>query len=170
MAIAYVPVVNEFFHFAVCVDLQEKRFVGIHTEPCNRVYLRAISDSLSLEKLKSLTKLSPTKSWNKGDFRNEDRSPYKYKFSSFKLLPNPEPDSFEDKLKKLLDLLETDQQGVTNLIEKAEANVTVAMNFHNGNGMLGGMSINPESIKRMGKLNLSIDFDLYADGNKFLQD
>lgn len=43
----------------------------------------------------------------------------------------------------------------------------VASSFHNGNTMLGGHHLDKDIIKRMAALNLEIDFDLYADGNKF---
>ncbi len=81
--------------------------------------------------------------------------------------PTPGPDEFEDKLKKLLDFLETDKVGVKNLVKKAEGYIQVAMEFHNGNSMLGGAGISKESIKRMAALNLEINFDLYVSGKTY---
>jgi len=41
------------------------------------------------------------------------------------------------------------------------------MFVRNGNTMLGGVYLNQPIIQRLTALNLSIDFDLYAEGNFF---
>lgn len=165
IGIVYIPIEGEYFHFAVYVDLKKSEVTGVGTESWNRVYFRATSEEHSFQELQAMTTLEPTDFWNKGDLRSNGKT--SYSFSSFKLLPNPEPDEFEDKLRKLLDVIETDSKGIQKLVETADVGIIVAMNFHNGNGMLGGMYIDEESIKRISRLNLSIDFDLYADGNNF---
>jgi Domain of unknown function (DUF4279) len=73
----------------------------------------------------------------------------------------------EDKMKNLLDFLETDKVGVKNLVKKAEGYIQVAMEFHNGNSMLGGPNISKESVRRMAALNIDIDFDLYVSGKTY---
>ena len=93
-----------------------------------------------------------------------------YRFSSLGIEPNPEPDEFEDKLAKLLDLLETDKEGIKRLVDKANGGISVAMTFHDGNGMFGGPHLDRQTVKRLGDLNLSVDFDLYADGNSFKEE
>jgi hypothetical protein len=77
------------------------------------------------------------------------------------------PDEFEDKLKKLLDHLEQDKDGIKRLVDNANGYIQVAMEIHNGNGMIGGPNIDIIHIKRMAVLGLSINFDLYVGGNKF---
>ncbi len=111
-----------------------------------------------------MTTVKPTGGWDKGDKWN-DKTFRKYTAVHFE--PNPEPDEFEDKLRKLLDYLEQDKEGILSLVEKAEGHIQVAMEFHNGNTMLGGPYISKENIKRMSSLNLEIDFDLYANGKFF---
>lgn len=165
IAIVYIPIVDEHFHFAIYIDIVKKQFISIGTESWNRVYFRVTSKELSLQQIQSYTILKPTESWSKGDLRKNGKS--SYNFSAYHLLPNPEPDEFKDKLEKLLSVLEKDTSGIKNLVKNASAGITVAINFHNGNGMLGGIFINEKIIKRMSKLNLCIDFDLYADGNSF---
>jgi hypothetical protein len=81
--------------------------------------------------------------------------------------PNPEPDEFEDKLRSLLVFLQQDIEGVKLLVEKAGGYIQVAMEFHNGNTMLGGPHISPDLVKQMSLLNLGVDFDLYVGGNSF---
>ncbi|MFO0331262.1 MAG: DUF4279 domain-containing protein, partial [Bacteroidota bacterium] len=77
---------------------------------------------------------------------------------------------FEDKLVKLLDLLETDKEGIKRLVDKADGRISVAKTFHDGNGMFGGPHLDRKTVKRLADLNLSVDFDLYADGNSFKED
>ncbi|AMM50165.1 hypothetical protein TH61_01845 [Rufibacter sp. DG15C] len=165
LAIVYIPVDGEYFHFAVNVDLKEKCVTNVEMESFNRVRFKATSEQFTLDELKAFTTLSPTQGWSKGDLSKSGNVPYK--FSSIEFMPNPEPDEFEDKLRNLLDFLEQDKDGVGALVERANGWISVAMDFHNGNGMLGGMNIDSTSIKRMEMLNLSIDFDLYASGNAF---
>lgn len=154
-AIVYYPVKGEKFYLAVYLDtIPEVTVRHVYTESYNSVYFSAVSDSLNFEQLSQITKLKATKGWNKGDKRN---SGY-WSFSKFIFEPNPEPDEFEDKLKKLLDILESDKEGITQLAEKSDVCIQVAQEFHNGNTMLGGSYINKESIKRIANLNLPIAF------------
>ncbi len=163
--IAYLPVVDERFYFAVYINTTNKEVIGVGTEAYHRVYFRATSENLSVDELKAMTNLKPTEFWNKGDLRKNGKS--NHKFSNFKILPNPEPDEFEDKLKKLLDFLEQDKDGVKRLVDKANGYIQVAMDIHNVNGMIGGHSIDTDNIRRMNDLKLSINFDLYGGGNRF---
>jgi hypothetical protein len=113
-----------------------------------------------------MTKLKPTSGWNKGDARKSGKA--FYNFTALHFEPNPEPDEFEDKLKKLLDFLESDIGGVTALADKVSVQIQVATIFHNGNTMLGGHHLDKDIIKRLAALNLEVDFDLYAEGNMFI--
>ncbi|WP_431293969.1 DUF4279 domain-containing protein [Pedobacter sp. P26] len=163
--IAYLPVIDERFYFAVYIDEDSGKLINIGTEPDHRVYFLATSENFSETELKAMCSLSVDESWNIGDLKKNGRSAYN--FSALKIMPNIEPDEFEDKLDKLLTYLETDKKGVSELVEKAEGYIQVAMDIHNGNGMIGGPSIKRESIARMHNLGLSIDFDLYVSGNSF---
>ena len=167
--VAYVPVKDESFYFALYFDNKESlKIIGIGTEPYNSVYFRATSDKLNVNELKSLTTLKATKYWTKGDKKKYGVG--FYNFSSLEIEPNPEPDEFEDKLKKLLDTLEKDRDGVKKLADMASAYIQVNMRFHNGNKMLGGPHLDKKTIGRLSELNLTVDFDLYADGNFFKEE
>lgn len=165
LIIAYLPVLDEKFYFAVYIDTTTNEVTGVGTEAYHRVYFRATSEILSADILKAMTRLTPTEFWNKGDLRTSGKS--YHTFSNLTFLPNPEPDEFEDKLKKLLDFLEQDKNGIRQLSEKANGHIQVAMNIHNGNGMIGGPNIDTDDIRRMNELGLSINFDLYVGGNGF---
>jgi hypothetical protein len=167
-AIVYFPIKGEKFFLAIYLDTfpnLEVRAVG--TEPYNSVCFVASSESLDLKELSELTTLKHSSGKNKGDKRGQSGV---WSYSSISFEPNPEPDEFEDKLKKLLNYLEQDKEGITNLIEQGKGYIKVAIEFHNGNKMLGGPHLDLESIKRLGELNLEIDFDLYVGGNSFKAD
>jgi len=72
-----------------------------------------------------MTTLKATKNWDKGEKRNHGDSVHK--FSSIMFGPNPEPDEFTDKIKKLLDFLEQDKVGVKRLVDNADGYVQIAM-------------------------------------------
>jgi hypothetical protein len=167
--IAYLPVKDQSFFLAIYLDSKaDFEIKGVGTESYNSVYFQVTSDKFNLDELSSMTTLRPTKNWNKGDKRKIGDTVHK--FSSIIFEPNPEPDEFEDKIKKLLNFLEQDKSGVKRLTDNADGFVQVAIKFHNGNTMLGGPSLDKETIKRLSDLNLSVDFDLYADGNFFKEE
>ena len=166
LAIVYVPVEGERFYLAIYVQTADvPRVADVETEPWHRVYFRAWSDTLDLAALRAMTTLEPTRSWSKD--QPIARKMIAYKFSGFDVEPNPEPDEFEDKLRKLLDLLERDAAGVTALVESGGVVLQVLTEFHNGNTMLGGFHIDQGLLKRIAALGLEIDFDLYCGGNPF---
>lgn len=165
-AIVYFPIRDERFYLAVYLDTVPQVAVrGVGTEPHHSVYFRATSETLSFEELSSMTTLQPTSGWSRGEKRKWGNTVYQ--FNSFHLEPNPEPDEFEDKLEKLLNLLEQDKSGTLQLVDSTGGYIQVASNFHNGNTMLGGHHISMGLMKRLAALNLAIDFDLYAEGKPF---
>jgi hypothetical protein len=163
--IAYLPVVEERFYFEVYINTLSNEITGVGTEPFHKVYFRATSETLSADQLKEMTRLTATDFWNKGDLRKNTKSTHK--FSNISILPNPEPDAFEDKLKKLLSYLEQDKDGIKQLVDNANGYIQVGMDIHNGNGMIGGPNTDTDDIKRMNNLGLSINFDMYVGGNSF---
>lgn len=165
-AVVYFPIKDEKFYLAVWIDTEPEISVrAVGTENYNAVYLRVISDELNFQELSSLTKLQPTGGWSKGDARKLGKA--FYNFSALHYEPNPEPDEFEHKLRKLLDFLETDKDGIVALADKSSVHIQVATIFHNGNTMLGGHHLDKNIIKSLATLNLEVDFDLYAEGNFF---
>jgi len=167
--IVYFPVKGERFFLAVGLDtIPEVSVSWVDTENYCCVYFRAYSDNLSLEQLSQMTTLKSTGGRCKGTPRRPiGGTGILWKQSTIFFEPNPEADEFNDKLKKLLDYLEQDKVGVAKLVNEASGYIQVAIEFHNGNTMLGGPHIDLEHIKRMANLNLEINFDLYVSGNKF---
>lgn len=165
-AIVYFPITAQKFHLAIYLKIKPEISVNwVEIEPNYSVYFRATSEVLDYRELCVMTTLTPSNGWNKGDKRK--LGGLSYKFSCMELLVNDNPNTFETKLKTLLDLLEQDKEGIINLGNNANGHIQVIINFHNGNTMLGGPMIDKNTIKRISALNLEIDFDLYAEGNFF---
>jgi hypothetical protein len=64
--------------------------------------------------------------------------------------------------------LEQDKVGIKRIVEEANGCIQVAMDIHNGNGMLGGMALDADDIKTMSDLGRSINFDLYVSGKRHI--
>lgn len=163
LIIAYLPVINERFYFAIYIDTENNEIIKVGTEANNCVYFRADSEIFNFEELAKMTKLQSTGGRNKGDIRGTGF----WKESSIFFEPNEEPDEFEDKLKKLLSFLETDVVGTKRLVREAGGYIQISMEIHNGNTMLGGPHIDSDALKRMSDLGLAIDFDIYVGGRSF---
>ncbi len=165
LVIAYLPVKDEYFSFAVYIDPEKREIFNMGTESRNLVYLRATSELLTSIELQSFTKLKASKAWNKEDFKPNKKS--RYSFSCIEFNPNPEPDEFEDKLKNLINFLEEDKNGILELAAHSNAYIQVIMDFHAGNQLLGSAFINLESIRKLNELNLEVSFDFTAWGKPF---
>jgi hypothetical protein len=158
--IAYLPVKDEYFFFAVYIDPIKKEIFNVGTESRNIVTLRATSEKFTSNELQSFLKLSPDKTWNKGDIKSRGKSVYNFSCVEYEL--NPEPDKFEDKLRKLLNQLQKDRESILALGMNADTYIQIIMDFHAGNQLLGSASIDLECIKIMNELNLQISFDFTA--------
>lgn len=164
LIIAYLPVLEEKFYFAVYIDTNLNEITNIGTEANIRVYFRADSDKFTLDELAKMTNLKSTRGRSIGD---ERRKGIFWKESTIFYEADLNPDEFEDKLNKLLDFLEQDKDGVKCLVEKADGYIQVAMEIHNGNGMIGGPHIDKNVMRRINDLNVSMNFDLYVGGSIF---
>lgn len=165
-AIVYFSIFKEKFYLKIYLNLRPEISVQwVEVESYHSVSFQVISETLSVDELLELTRLKPSESWNKGDKKKIGRLNHKY--SCLRFQPNPGPGTFDDKMGMLLSFLEQDKAGVQRLLEFAKGFIQVSSCYHNGNTMLGGVYLNKEIISRMASLNLEIDFDNYAEGNKF---
>ena len=163
-AIVYFAVKDEKFYFVIYLDtLSEISVSGVDTTPFHAVYFKAVSEQLNFDALCAITTLSPTNGWRQGELRKFGKTYHSNSAVMFE--PNPEPGEFEPKLEKLLTFLEQDRDGVHQLVDKADGWIQVFSEFHNGNTMIGGHHIDINFIKRIAALNLTIDFDICANGN-----
>lgn len=166
IGIVYFPIKGEKFYLAIWFDtIPAVSIRSIDTENNNSVYLRVTSDSSNSNAITSMTTLKATKSWNIGDPKLFGK--VFYKFSGAHYEPNPEPDSLEDKLAKLLDYLEQDKDGVIALANNANGYIAVDIDIHFGNGMIHGPYLSRSIVKRLSDLELAIQFYQYVSGNPF---
>jgi len=168
-AVVYFPVKGEKFHFAVYVDEEPKISVsGIVIEPYTTLRFYASSDDLTLEQLSQITTLKPSGGRNKGDLMRPDGGTgMTWKNSNIFFEPDPGPGEFEDKLHKLLNLLEQDVNGAKRLVKEFNGFIRATMEYYISNTMLGGPLIDKKSLHRLSALDTEIDFDLYISGTPF---
>ncbi|UOE37003.1 DUF4279 domain-containing protein [Chryseobacterium oryzae] len=161
----FIPIENEKFYLTFYINSEKMEIIGISTEPNISIYFKATSEELSETELQNFTKLEITKSWNKGELRKLGNT--SHSFSCIIIEPNKKPNNFESKIAELIEELEKDKSGIQKLSENANGYIQVIMEFHNGNGMIGGPNLSEEIIKSLNGLKLSLDFDFYVSGNPY---
>jgi len=161
----FVPVENERFYLVFYIDSDKDQITGISTEPDIEIYFKATSAVLSETELKQYTHLEISESWNKGDIKQSGKT--SHTSSGIIIEPNKKPNDFESKLNELISELKKDKGGIEALSKNADGYIQVLMNYHNGNGMVGGPNLNEMNIKDLNDLGLSIDFNFNVSGNLY---
>lgn len=166
-ATAYVEVKNDSFYLEFVFDTTDTiRLTGLDTIPFVGISFMPTSEKLTTDELLKITSIKPTKTITKGDFFSNGKLEYTYnglEFESFS-----EPGRLESKLKYLLDILETDLEGIKQLsIQTSTRDIFVTIVYHIGNGNFTGLYLNNEILKRVTRLGLELTFDIYATGEKF---
>lgn len=163
----YIAIENQKFFLMAMVDtIAPGKIIAIDTEGFYELALVVWSEALTYEEMAGMTSFVPTMGWCKGD-RQGNRGDVRRKETLIRYVPHPQPDSFENKLDKLLDYLEMDVPGVKRLTVEANAIIMTYSAVHNANRMLGGPRLENEHIKRIAALNLGIDFDVWAGENTY---
>jgi hypothetical protein len=165
-ALVYLAVKKEKFYFVIRIDLKSKKPEWAYTEIYSKLSLAAYSRSLSPETLQKLTKISATRTHRKGDIILSSK--LKRKENELVFESKSVPGDFESHLDSFVRFLEKDTKGIKKLSTKAELQLHVMLNFHNGNGMIGGFSFSPDILSRLANMGIKMDFDVYATGNQFL--
>lgn len=168
--IAYVEVKNKSFYLQFVFDTSEAIEIScIDTSPFVGITYMPSSVDLTLEQLTLMTSLNASESICKGDYFSNGKFQYNYNalvFNSFQ-----GPGSIKKKLDYLLDILETDIDGVMNLSRQTEsADLFVTVVYHIGNGNFTGLYVDKEQINRLSKMGLELTFDIYAAGTKFINE
>lgn len=163
----HLAVENHRFYLVIGINTTTAKITSVYTQAFHDVWLRAASEELTAAGMLQLTSLTPLRQYTKGDSR---RGTARYAHSAVDFRPPHEPDTFENHVTKLLGLLEQDAEGIRALTAETECIIRVASYFHNGNTMLGGHFLDTPTLKRISNLNLALDFDLYAEGNFWLED
>lgn len=161
--VVYFPIKDEPFFLSVYFSKENNEITNVGTENGNQVYLTATSENLTFKQLSELTNLNGLTGWSVNDDRKIGKGKYNFSRLSFEPIKSLAYD-LEVKLKLLLTDLEKDVDGIKRLTEKTDAYISV----HNQQYIDGnkGIHLDRETINRISKLNLAIDFDQYVLGNE----
>lgn len=160
----YFKIKNENFFLVVNATKGENpEPAGTWVASGHRVYLTATSEVLSFQELSKVLSLNPLTGWSKGEQRPNGKS--KHLFSRILFEPNEnEAYDLEEKLSELLTEIEKDRHGIIELVEKADAYISVCRHqYVSGNA---GIHFDMKTIDRLQKLQLSVDIDQYIVGEE----
>ena len=159
----YFKIKEEEYFLCVIVNINDNLVKWIYPENSNRCYLTATSEELSLKELSGITKLRYSSGWSKGDKR-KNGSTYNFSRINFEFFEKKSYD-MENLLSLVLDILEKDKEGVTELTKKAFTHIAICKyQYINANS---GIHLDIKTIERLSKLNLELDIDMYIVGNQY---
>ncbi|MCP9769080.1 DUF4279 domain-containing protein [Lacihabitans sp. LS3-19] len=166
-ATAFIEVKNESFYLEFVFDTADKiEIIGVDAFPFVRISFMPTSEDLTIQELLKITSIKPTNTITKGDFFSNGKFEYTYNGLEFETFS--EPGRIERKLNYLLDIFETDIEGIKELSRQTSTkDIFVTIVYHIGNGNFTGLYIDNEIINRLSKLGLELTFDIYATGKKF---
>jgi hypothetical protein len=166
-ATVYVEVNNESFYLEFVFDTTETiELTGIDTFPFIGISYMPTSEELTTEELLKITSIKPTETITKGDFYSNGKFQYSYNGLAFETFS--EPGRLERKLEYLLEIFETDPEGIKQLSKQTRTNhLFVTIVYHIGNGIFTGLYLESDIINRLSKLGLELTFDIYVTGKKF---
>jgi hypothetical protein len=161
--VIYFAIKDEPFFLSVYISKETNEITNVGTENAIQVYLTATSENLTYEELSELIKFKDLTGWSVNELRPKGKSRYNFSRLSYEPIKSRAYD-LESKLKLLLTDLETDLSGVKKLVEKADTYISIhCQQYIDGNK---GIRLDRETIERISKLNLAIDFDQYVFGNE----
>lgn len=167
LATAYIEVKNERYCLEFIFDTTDNiQLTAVDTLPFVGISFMPTSEKLTTDELLKITSIKPTKTITKGDFFSNGKFEYTYNGLEFETFQ--EPGRLERKLKYLLDILETDLEGIKKLsVQTSTKDIFVTIVYHIGNGNFTGLYLDNEILNRLARLGLELTFDIYATGEKF---
>lgn len=167
---AYVEVKNESFYLEFTFDTTENiELTSIDTLPYVGISFMPTSEDLTTEEMLNITTVKPSRIIRKGDTSSNGKFKYNYNGLEFESFSGP--GRIDLKLKYLLDLLETDLEGIKQLSQKTSTkDLFVTIVYHIGNENFTGLFLESDIINSLSKLGLELTFDIYATGEKFKSD
>jgi hypothetical protein len=162
IVVAYLPVEEQQFYFAVSVDTDAKRVISFSTEAKYSIFLRATSIVHNVDVLRSFTSLIPTQSWNKGD-KNPNAN-FDYFFSAITFEDKLGAGTLEDKLDVFLSVLEQDTVGLQKLSSASNVYIQVIARHCVAEGNLSSIVWTKDLIKRLSALDIEVNIEQYVEG------
>jgi Domain of unknown function (DUF4279) len=162
IVVAYLPVNDHSFYFAVSVDTEARRVISFATEAAYTIFLRATSILINADAMQAMTTIQPTVTWNKGD-KNPD-SNFDYFFSAITIDSKSGGGTLEEKLDAFLTTLEQDKTGILALTNAANVYIQVIAHHYIADGNLCSQSWSRDLIKRLYELNLEVNVETFVEG------
>ena len=163
----FFKIKDEKYFLCISLDKQSGKVIFPSIQNSNYCYLYATSETKSLEELASYTKIKYTKGYSKGDIIKHANTQKIEKISSiyFELLET-ECYETEEAIKRLLDKLSEDKQGIKELIKHSNAVIEICKNqYVSANA---GMAFSKELLQRLSEFEIGIDIDTYICGKEFI--
>ncbi len=160
----YFAIENENYFLVITITkAKESNVYFANTQNWHRVYFTATSEKFSYKELSKQVSFKPITGWSKNDTRNQEGT--KYSFSRISYQPTPQgPYSLQELLETILEELEKDTEGVIELSKISKAYVSVHQyQYVSGNA---GFSLDINIIRRLEKLNISLEIDTYIVGRE----
>lgn len=174
--IVYLSVKEEEFYFIVYINIVERKIVAFDTEAHYRVFLIAFMldqfidisnlDSYNRLEIDLIKHLNLEYAWKKGEkMRGRSRL---HEDNGLKFEPTPEPDTLENKLNRLLDILEENKEGMSAFSQKVDfIKIQTFISYHRGNQLLGSFVLDKALLNRISQFNIALEFDISAWGKPF---
>jgi hypothetical protein len=165
----YFEIEDEPYHFVVVIREQQEKLMAsaAYIEAAVRVYLTISSATLHPDSITDKVKINPTRTRFLGEARSPQAPHIKLKENRWYLEPQEStPGSLENKLKFLLDRLESNQSMIADL--QAECEICLCICYAGYRGWMGGWHIDKATLRRISALGAAVDLDLYAYGQQDL--
>lgn len=156
---------DEDFFFVVGISESDPNDVQcIYIENGHKIYLSAVSENINFKELKEKFRCeNGISGWSKGDKRQYGNGVYSFTRLIYEPIEGLAYD-FNEKLDLLLDNLEEKKSDLNRLVECAEVQIQVCKyQYVSANA---GTHLDKTTIKRLSKLNLSLDIDTYIVGER----
>lgn len=158
----FFPIKDVWFFLEIHVTKSSSKVHSVYIESWNKIYLTAISDTLSYEELIEWLHFEWLEWWSKWGVRQDWKSNHTFSRVSFEPIKNEAYD-FNFKLFLLLNELEKNSEAIKQLSNKVDyiaIEVRRCQYIWNGNIW---ESLTNEEIKRLANLNVSLDIDIYIE-------
>jgi hypothetical protein len=120
---------------------------------------------MTLDEMAKISKLKIFDGISKGEKNKSGKRTYSYSRVEYKFIKETSYE-LEESLNMLLDELENDKKGIKKLVKETDALIEIIKyQYVSANA---GITIDRETIKRLEKLNLEIDIDMYISGKEFI--
>lgn len=159
VARVYFPIEGEPYYLVVILAIGSHPIVrGIAMAPGNDVYFAVKSEMLSLEELLAVADVEPTRTWRRGE--TNGKLPL---HNGFEIrLSKKKTGEVEDKLRSLLNALLPYRTDLSHLSPRASAGIYIA--YYGYKEQMWGIHLDEEMIRKIAKLQIAVDIDLYASG------